>query len=113
MANESVLQKLIYVIRKEKQAVGLELWEKQKFIGYFSALDFIEQRIIEMQKDLHNERIESITVDMKHEILHAYDNGFHNARNEIMNKLHSIEDNIPYSDDAAIEYYNERFVFKK
>ena len=109
MANESVLQKLINVIRKEKQAVGLELNYEEKFIGYFSALDFIEQRIIDMQKDLHNERIESISVDMQHEILHAYDNGFQNARNELMNKLHSIEDLIPYSDDAAVEYYNKRF----
>ena len=112
MTNESVLQKMINVIRKEKQAVALELWEKQKFIGYLSALDFIEQRIIEMQKELHNQRIELISVDMKHEILHAYDCGFENARNEIMNKIHSIEDGIPYSDDAAMEYYNKRFAKK-
>ena len=109
MTNESVLQKLINVIRKEKQAVALELWEKQKFIGYFTALGFVVDKIIEMQKELHNQRIELISVDMKHEILHAYDCGFENARNEIMNKIHSIEDGIPYSDDAAIEYYNKRF----
>ena len=112
MTNESVLQKLIYIIRKEKQAVALELWEKQKFIGYFSALDFIEQRIIEMQKDLHNERIDSISVDIEHEIKVAYQSGFEKALNQLMNKVNSIQDGISYSDDAAIEYYNKTYVKK-
>ena len=112
MTNESVLQKLINVIRKEKQAVGLELWEKQKFIGYLSALDFIEQRIIEMQKDLHNQRIDSISADIEHEIKVAYQNGFENAEEFIMTGIKVIQENLPGSDDAAIEYYNKRFVKK-
>jgi hypothetical protein len=117
MTNESVLQKLINIINKEREA-NKNLNQYNKYnqsisAGYTAALGFIRDRIIDMQKDLHNERIESITVDMQHEILHAYDNGFQNARNELMNKLHSIEDLIPYSDDAAMEYYNKRFVFKK
>lgn len=115
MTNESVLQKLIYVIRKEKEAVGLELNYEEKFIGYFSALDFIEQRIIEMQKDLHNERIESISVDMKHEIKVAYSLGYENGQEFITDKIKllvDVMDDAPLPDDAASEYYNKTYVKK-
>jgi hypothetical protein len=113
MTNESVLQKLIYVINKEREA-NKNLNQYNKYnqsisAGYTAALGFIRDRIIDMQKDLHNERIDSISADMKHEILNAYESGFSNARNEIIYKLNFIENSIPYSDDAAIEYYNKRF----
>ena len=115
MTNESVLQKLINVIRKEKEAISLELWEKQKFIGYFSAFGFVVDRIIEMQKDLQNERIESISVDMEHEIKAAYSLGYENGQKFITDKIKlliDVMDDAPLPDDAAVEYYNKTFVKK-
>jgi hypothetical protein len=115
MTNETALQKLIYVIRKERQSIALELWEKQKFLGYFSALDFIERRIYDMQKDLHNERIDSITVDMEYQIKTAYQTGYENGQKFITDKISSLMDNIddaPLSLTEAIEYFNQTFVKK-
>ncbi len=108
MTNESVLQKLLDIIEKEREVDSIMI-----AYDYHAGMDFVMHRILEMQIELHNKRIESISVDMKHEILNAYESGFSKARNEIMGKLHSIEDDIPYADDAAVEYYNKRFVFKK
>ena len=108
MTNESVLQKLIYVIRKEKQSLDLQHWDKQKSIGYLSALGFVVDRIIEIQKDLHNERIESITVEMQHEIQGAYSNGWSDGQKSIID----IVDDLPSPNEAAVEYYNKTFVKK-
>ena len=113
MTNESVLQKLINVINKEREA-NKNLNQYNKYnqsmsAGYTAALGFIRDRIIDMQKDLHNQQIEAITVDMEHEIKVAYQNGFEKALNQLMNKVNSIQDGISYSDDAAIHYYNKRF----
>ena len=116
MTNETALQKLIYVIRKERQSIALELWEKQKFLGYFSALDFIERRIYDMQKELHNERIDSITVEMEHEIKKAYAIAYENGQDFITDKIklliENVMDDAPVSNDEAEKYLNEKFVKK-
>ena len=115
MTNESVLQKVIFIIRKERQSIALELWEKQKFLGYLSALDFIERRIYDMAKELHNERIDSITVEMQHEIKKAYSIGYENGFEFINNKISSLIneiDELPSSDDEAVKYFKQRFVKK-
>jgi len=116
MNNETVLQKVIYVIRKERQSIGLELWEKQKFLGYLSALDFIERRIYDMQKDLHNERIDSITIEMQHEIKKAYAIAYENGQEFVTDKIklliENVMDDAPSSDDEAEKYFNQTFVKK-
>ncbi len=115
MTNESVLQKVIFIIRKERQSIALELWEKQKYIGYLSALDFIERRIYDMQKELHNERIDSITVEMQHEIKEAYVRGYENGQGFITDKIKLLIDvmeDAPSSNDEAEKYLNEKFVKK-
>ena len=115
MTNETALQKLIYVIRKERQSISSQLWEKQKFLGYLSALDFIERRIYDMQKDLHNERIDSITVEMQHEIKKAYAIGYENGQDFITDKINSLMNDIdeqPSPDDEAEKYFNQTFVKK-
>ena len=115
MTNETALQKVIYVIRKERQSIALELWEKQKFLGYLSALDFIERRIYDMQKDLHNERIDSITVDMQHEIKKAYAIGYEDGQGFITDKIKLLIDvmeDAPSSNGEAEKYLKQTFVKK-
>ncbi len=115
MTNESVLQKVIYVIRKERQSIALELWEKQMFLGYLSALDFIERRIYDMQKELHNERIDSITVEMQHEIKKAYAIGYEDGQEFITKRISYLMGDIldaPSYDKQAVKYYNDTFVKK-
>jgi hypothetical protein len=115
MRNETALQKVIYLIRKERQSISSQLWEKQKFIGYLSALDFIERRIYDMQKDLHNERIDSITVDMQHEIKKAYARGYEDGQEFITKRISYLMGDIldaPSYDKQAVKYYNETFVKK-
>ena len=109
MTNESVLQKVISVIRKERQSIALELWEKQKFLGYFSALDFIERRIYDMQKDLRNTRINSIHIDTKYEIKKAYEQGYLDGIELIMDKINDIEYDAT---DESDTYYADRFKLK-
>jgi len=109
MTNESILQKVIYVIRKEKQAIALQLWEKEKFLGYLSALDFIQQRIIDMQKDLDNERIESISIDTKYEIKKAYEQGYSDGIQLIIDSINAIEYDAKNESDT---YYADRFKLK-
>ena len=115
MTNETALQKVIFIIRKERQSIGSQLWEKQKYIGYLSAFDFIERRIYDMQKELHNERIDSITVDMEYQIKRAYQTGYENGQKFITDKISSLMDDIddaPLSLTEAIEYFNQTFVKK-
>ena len=115
MTNETALQKVIYVIRKERQSISSQLWEKQKFLGYLSALDFIERRIYDMQKDLHNERIDSITVEMQHEIKKAYSLGYEDGHGFITDKIRLLIDvmeDAPSSDDEAEKYLKQTFVKK-
>ena len=119
MTNESVLQKLINVINKEREA-NKNLNQYNKYnqsisAGYTAALGFIRDRIIDMQKDLQNERIESISVDMEHEIKVAYSLGYENGQKFITDKIKllvDVMDDAPLPDDAAIEYYNKTFVKK-
>ena len=115
MRNETALQKVIYLIRKERQSISSQLWEKQKFIGYLSALDFIERRIYDMQKDLHNERIDSITVDMQHEIKKAYRRGYENGKEFITDKISLLIDDVdndPSPNIQEINYFKQTFVKK-
>ena len=115
MTNESVLQKVIFIIRKERQSVASQLWEKQKYIGYLSALDFIERRIYDMEKDLHNERIDSITVDMQNEMKQAYKRGYENGQEFITDKIKLLIDvmeDAPSPDDEAVKYLKQTFVKK-
>jgi hypothetical protein len=115
MTNESVLQKVIFIIRKERQSIALELWEKQKFLGYLSALDFIERRIYDMQKDLHNERIDSITVEMQNELKKAYARGYENGQELLIGKISLLMDDMddaPSFDDEAEKYLKQTFVKK-
>jgi hypothetical protein len=115
MTNETALQKVIYVIRKERQSISSQLWEKQKFLGYLSALDFIERRIYEMQKDLHNERIDSITVEMQHEIKKAYAIGYEDGQEFITKRISYLMGDIldaPSYDKQAEQYFNQTFVKK-